>query len=91
MSKRKALGKKGRTLYIKNPSAHRLAEQISKRTGTTLSDAVIGALEERIQKTGRPLNRTKVDALCAKIGALPVLDARTPEEILGYDELGIPR
>jgi hypothetical protein len=31
-----------------------------------------------------------VDALCAGIGALPVLDARAPEEILGYDAFGIP-
>jgi len=91
MSKPKVLRRKGRTLYIKNPSAHRLAEQVSKRMGVTLSDAVIRALEDKIQKTGRPLNRAKVDALCVKIGALPVLDARTPEEILGYDDLGIPR
>ena len=87
MSKRKTLTGKGRTLYIKNPSAHRLAFEISKRMGTTLSDAVIRALEDKIQKTGRPLNRAKVDALCVKIGALPVLDARTPKEILGYDDL----
>ena len=91
MSKPKVLRRKGRTLYIKNPSAHRLAEQVSKRMGVTLSDAVIHALEDKIQKTGRPLNRAKGDALCVKIGALPVLDARTPEEILGYDDLGIPR
>ena len=91
MSKPKALRRKGRTLYIKNPSAHRLAEQVSKRMGVTLSDAVICALEDKIKKTGRPLNRAKVDALCAKIGALPVLDARAPEEILDYDDLGIPR
>jgi antitoxin VapB len=55
-----------------------------------ISDAVIAALEEKLQKTDRPVNRTKLDALCARIGALPVLDARTPEEILGYDALGIP-
>jgi antitoxin VapB len=91
MGKRKVSGRKGRRLYIKNPSAHRLAEQISRRMGTTLSDAVIGALEDKIQKTGRPLNRAKVEALCARIAALPVLDRRTPEEILGYDDLGIPR
>jgi hypothetical protein len=35
-------------------------------------------------------NRTKVDALCARIGALPVVDVRTPEETLGYDASGIP-
>ena len=85
------MGKKRRTLYIKNPAAHRLAEQVSKRMGVTLSDAVIAALEDKLDKTGRPLNRANVDALCAKIGALPVVDARTPEEILGYDDLGIPR
>jgi len=91
MSKRKAVNKRGSTLYIKNPAAHRLAEQVSNRMGVTLSDAVVSALEDKIQKTGRPLNRARLDALCAKIGSLPVLDARTPDEILGYDEFGIPR
>jgi antitoxin VapB len=86
----KAAEKKRRTLYIKNPVAHRLAEQLGKRMGVTLSDAVIAALEKSLRKTSRPLNRTKVDDLCARIGALPVVDARTPEEILGYDAFGIP-
>jgi antitoxin VapB len=90
MSTRKAPEKKPRTLYIKNPAAHRLAEQVGKRMGVTLSDAVIAALEDSLQKTRRPLNRAKVDDLCARIGALPVVDARTPEEILGYDAFGIP-
>ena len=86
----KAAEKKRRTLYIKNPVAHRLAEQVSKRMGVTLSDAVIAALEESLRKTSRLLNRTKVDDLCASIAALPVVDARTPEEILGCDAFGIP-
>ncbi len=90
MRTRKGVGKKPPTLYIKNPVAHRLAEQVSQRMGVTLSDAVIAALEQGLQKTGRPLNRTKVDVLCASIGALPVIDARTPDEILGYDAFGIP-
>jgi hypothetical protein len=75
MRTRKVAGKKRPTLYIKNPAAHRLAEQVSQQLGVTLSDAVIGALEEKLQKTRRPLNRTKVDALCTRIGALPVVDA----------------
>jgi antitoxin VapB len=90
MRTRKAVGAKRRTLYIKNPAAHRLAEQVSKRMGVTLSDAVIAALEETLRKADRPVNRAKVDALCAGIGALPVVDARTPEEIIGYDGFGIP-
>jgi antitoxin VapB len=79
-----------RTLYIKNPVAHRLAERLSRRMGTTLSDAVIHALEEQIQKRPQPINRERIDNLCARINELPVLDPRSPDEILGYDEFGIP-
>jgi antitoxin VapB len=90
MGKRKAASPKGSTLYIKNPAAHRLAVQVSKRMGVTLSDAVVSALQDKIRKTGRPVDRAKVDALCAKMGRLPVVDARTAEEILGYDAFGVP-
>ena len=83
--------KKRRTLYIKNPVAHRLAQQLSKQMGLTLTDTVIHALEDQVRKTGRPLNRKKIDAIRARVSALPVLDARTPDEILGYDEYGVPR
>jgi antitoxin VapB len=91
MRTRKAPGKERRTLYIKNPAAHRLAEQVGKRMGVNLSEAVICALEDKLRNSAGSLNRTKVDALCDRIGALPVIDARTPEEILGYDAFGIPR
>ncbi len=90
MKTRKSAGK-ARTLYVKNPAAHRLAEQVSKRLGVTLSDAVISALEEKLRKTPRSLDRARIDALTDRIAALPVVDARSPEEILGYDEFGIPR
>jgi len=76
---------------IRHSCAGYSIEQVSKRIGVTLSDAVISALEDKLQRTGRPLNRARVDALCAKIGALPAVDGRTAEEILGYDASGIPR
>jgi antitoxin VapB len=91
MRTRKAAEKTRRTLYVKNPLAHRLAAQVRARTGGTLSDAVISALEDKLRKTPQPLNRAKLDALCGAIGALPVLDARSTDEILGYDAFGIPR
>jgi hypothetical protein len=47
-------------------------------------------LSER-RKTGRPVSRAALDALCARLRRLPVLDTRTAEEILGYDAFGIPR
>ena len=85
--------KKRQTLYIKNPAAHRLARQLSEHKGVTLTDAVIGALEDQLNaaKKPKPIDRKKIDALLQKMRALPVVDARSSDEILGYDEFGLPR
>jgi antitoxin VapB len=91
MGKRKPARRPGSTLYIKNPAAHRLAEQVSKRMGVTLSDAVVSALEDKIRKTGQPVDRARIDALTAQVALLPTLDTRSDDEILGYDNFGIPR
>jgi antitoxin VapB len=78
------------TLYIKNPVAHKLAEKVSKKMGVTLTEAVIRSLEAQLRGPARPIDWKKVAAIQKKIAALPVLDSRTDEEILGYDEFGIP-
>ena len=82
--------KRARTLYIKNPAAHRLAEQVAKQMGVTLTEAVIRALEEKAHQAPKPIDWKKIDAICAEVAALPVLDPRSPDEIIGYDEFGIP-
>lgn len=33
----------------------------------------------------------KINEIVARCAALPDLDARSPDEIIGYDEFGIPR
>ncbi len=82
-------------LNIKNDEAHRLARQISKLTGETLTEVVIKSLRERLK---RQASRAKEEDLAEQImeigrrcAALPELDSRTTEEIIGYDEHGIPR
>jgi antitoxin VapB len=80
-----------RTLYIKNPAAHNLAEKVSKRMGVTLTEAVIYSLQGQLNNQARPIDWKKVEAIQKKIAALPVLDSRTDDEILGYEEFGIPR
>lgn len=40
-------------LNIKNPRAHELAVQVAAVTGESLTDAVIHALEERLERTAR--------------------------------------
>jgi antitoxin VapB len=82
--------KRARTLSIKNPAAHQLAEQVAKQMGVTLTEAVIRALEDKVRQTPKPIDRKKLDAILARFDALPILDSRSPDEILGYDEFGLP-
>jgi antitoxin VapB len=81
---------KGRTLYIKNPAAHRLAEQVSKKMGVSLTNAVICSLEAQLGGPAPQIDMQKIDAITRRLAALPVLDSRSIDEILGYDELGVP-
>jgi antitoxin VapB len=82
------------TLSIKNPEADRLARQLAETTGETLTEAVIAALRERLQRiTGRRRAGGLGDEIARiqeRIARLPRLDERSDEEILGYDELGLP-
>ncbi len=82
-------------ISIKAPEADRLARQLAAVTGETITDAVMVAMRERLAREER--KRQNADALLAEIRAishhcasLPVLDTRTDDEILGYDENGIP-
>lgn len=80
-------------LSIKNSDADRLARQLAATTGESLTDAVLRALRERLQ---REEARRRVGAgdrlrrLAAEVAGLPVIDGRPPAEILGYDERGLP-
>ncbi|MGH7588587.1 MAG: type II toxin-antitoxin system VapB family antitoxin [Gemmatimonadota bacterium] len=81
-------------LSIKNPEADRLARELAETTGETLTDAVLTALRERLQRvTGRRRSvglREEIARMQERVARLPVLDERTDDEILGYDEHGVP-
>ena len=81
-------------LSIKDPEADRLARALAERTGESLTQAVVVALRERLaRETGRtcgiPL-RDELAAIRQRCAALPVIDTRSGDEILGYDERGVP-
>lgn len=81
-------------LSIKDPEADRLARELAARTGETLTEAVVVALRERLARTtGRggvvPLHE-ELAAIRRRCASLPMVDRRAPEEILGYDERGLP-
>jgi antitoxin VapB len=82
-------------LNIRNEEAERLAAELARLTGETKTEAVARALRERLARVrgGRRSRRLadELDAIALHCASLPVLDHRTPEEIIGYDENGIPR
>ena len=39
----------------------------------------------------RPVDMDKINAILARVHAAPVLDDRTADEIIGYDEFGLPK
>lgn len=83
-------------LNIKDPEAHDLAAELARRTGQTLTQAVKEALRERlaherVSQTDKTRLVGRVMELARRASSRPVLDPRTPDEILGYDEQGLPR
>ncbi|HEX5099522.1 MAG TPA: type II toxin-antitoxin system VapB family antitoxin [Polyangiaceae bacterium] len=79
-------------LSIKNPRAEELAALVSKQTGETMTDAVIVALEERLERlSGRrrgPDLATSLKRIAERCQALPDRSKVSPDEILGYDAHG---
>jgi antitoxin VapB len=82
-------------LSIKDPEADRLARELASVTGESLTQAVLRALRERLQReTGRRRGivlRDEIARIQERIARLPVRDDRSDDEILGYDHDGIPR
>ena len=82
-------------LSVKDPEADRLAREVASRTGETLTTAIVVALRERLgRRRGRPKRRPLRDELrdiARRCAELPTLDARSADDILGYDERGLPR
>lgn len=72
-----------------------MAREISSRTGESLTGAIQKALEERLErlKQGRrqQILSSQLEEILQRVDRLPVLDPRSPDEILGYDENGLPR
>jgi len=83
-------------LNIKNREAHSLATQIARRTGQSLTAVVTEALRDKLTKEeSKHSDRSRLVDRVLEIGhraaSRPVIDPRAPQEILGYDEHGVPR
>jgi antitoxin VapB len=81
-------------LNIKDPETDRLARELARATGESITAAVAVALRERLDRVAtRPSGRdlvAELDAIALHCAALPLLDDRPEDEILGYGEHGLP-
>ena len=82
-------------LNIKNAEAERLARELARQAGESVTEAIRKALEDRLKRVkARRVARSfaeDVQDILSRVDALPILDTRSEEQILKYDEHGIPR
>ena len=84
-------------VFIKKPETEAKIRELAARTGETLTEAIERAVDERLAKLGPPPQRKgrvdhkKLAELLAYFDSLPVDDPRSPDEIIGYDEHGVPK
>jgi antitoxin VapB len=79
-------------LHIQDPETDQLARQLSAATGETITQAVNVALRERLRAIiptrSKAEKIARIKEITARLAKLPVLDNRTPDEIVGYNEHG---
>ena len=80
-------------LNIKDREADRLARELAARTGESITQAVVKALRERLKRetAKTPLSlKEEIMAISRRAARLPRRTRRTVDEIIGYDEYGVP-
>ena len=82
-------------LEIKDEEIERLAREVAERAGESLTETIRIALQERLQRlSGRQraaTQREKLYEILHRVDAMPRKTDLTEDEILDYDEHGIPR
>jgi antitoxin VapB len=81
-------------LSIKSLETERLVREIVSKTGESLTGAIQKALEERLERINRErrsrLLASQIEEILARVDQLPILDPRSADEIVGYDDNGLP-
>lgn len=94
------------SLDVADPELDQLAREVAEATGESVADAVKVSLRERLERVKPPAPPAPVRKKVSEeerqrrlaaiqefrdyVQSLPVLDTRTPDEIIGYDENGLP-
>jgi antitoxin VapB len=83
------------SLNIKDAQADRLVRELAAETGESITTAVAVSARERLERVRGSVPREQrlrqIHVISARSAALAVRDERSAEDILGYDEAGLPR
>jgi len=81
-------------LNIKDPTADRLVRELAAETGESITTAVTVAVQQRLERirgmAPPEVRKQQLLRIAERAAARPIIDDRTDEEILGYDEDGLP-
>lgn len=80
-------------LSIRNPRAEKLAKEIATISGENITQVIIHALENHIERLRGsrvfPDTVEEIMNISRRCSSLPDIDKRTPDEILGYNKIGV--
>ena len=83
-------------LNIKNPETERLARELARRRKQGITEILTDVLRKEVERERKKPSRQDfgafkrgIDEIVARVSRLPVLDDRTDDEILGYNEQGL--
>ena len=85
---------------IVDPVAERLLAEMSKKTGQEASQLLTAAVTAHAQAIGvlpapPPMSSeerfSSIMAIAKRAAQRPILDPRRPDEIIGYNALGLPK
>lgn len=80
-------------ISIKDAETDRLARELAAVTGESLTDAIRNALRDRLEREkGRsyPSIAAKIRRVQERVARLPVLDSRPADDLVQYDDHGVP-
>ena len=80
-------------LMIKNARADRIVRELASRSSAAIAtaSAIVSPVRlARLPKTKGRIDREELERVLARIRSYPITDDRTADEILGYDENGLP-
>jgi len=84
-------------LNIKNEETEKLARELARRRGQGITEVLTDVLRREVERERRKPRREgkdefhrRIQAIVDDVKKLPVLDDRSADEIIGYNEHGLP-